>query len=297
MVYAALGVLCLVVLPISAQPSSQAQTQRDDAASDLSPRPTGWIGVVLPLEAIDVATQADGSLQTVFVRTGDEVAKGALLARIEAGDTLQRLRIAEAELQVAEAELESKQVQARRQANRFERRSTTANLWSEEELTSSEVDSKAAEADVRAAEAQVERARANIEQLRRLLEHLEIRAPFTGHVSIRYLDPGAIVGIGTPIIRLVSGAARLVRFAVPPGGIQQLELGASVQIFDTSGLRIGLALVRHISPEIDLASQRIFVEAILDESALEREPRGGLGVEVRTAQGTAPVAPTRGGQE
>ena len=260
--------------------------------STLAAKPVGlhsgpWIGVVLPLESVAVAPRVRGVLERVEVRAGDPVEKGALLATIEDHETRQQLRIAVAELSAAGAELEHEQVQVRRELSRFERRSTTAELWSEEELASSEVDLKAAEAQARAAEAEVERARATVDQLERRLEALEVRAPFAGRVSIRHLDPGAAVDPATAIIRLVSGSARLVRFAVPPDEIYRPVRGTVVAVFDADpgdGPALGMARVHHVAPEIDLASQRIFVEAILEEPTLLREPRGGLGVEVRPAE-------------
>ncbi len=274
-----------VTLAIFAKATASAQSaslsSNGERVSAPAARPvSGWIGVVLPLEAVDVGAQTGGTLEGVFVRTGDEISEGELLARIEAQDILQSLKIAEAKLRVAEAEMEHQQAKALRANSEFERRSTTADLWSEEELASSEIDARATEAEARAAAAEVEKANATIGQLRQSLEYLEIRAPFSGHVSIRYLDAGAVVDSGAPIVRVVSGAARLVRFAVPPEEIAHLEPGAEVEITGTHGALIGKASVRHISPEIDLASQRIFAEAILDGKNLARQPRGGLGVEV-----------------
>jgi len=261
--------------------SSPSTPVASSAAALVTPNALSWIGVVLPLEAVDVGARTGGNLEEVFVRAGDEVTEGTLLAKIEAQDILQNVKIAEAELHVAEAEMEHQQAKALRAASEFERRSTTADLWSEEELVSSELDARATEAEARAAAAEVEKAAAAIGQLQHSLGYLEIRAPFAGHVSIRYLDAGAVVNSGAPIARVVSGSARLVRFAVLPEEIPQLDLGAEVEVADTQGAVIGRAIVRHISPEIDLSSQRIFVEALLDASSLVREPRGGLGVEVR----------------
>ncbi len=289
-----LAIFATAPMPIWAQ--SGLSTPVDSGVpAPLTSRASGWIGVVLPLEAVDVGAQTGGSLEDVFVRAGDEVSEGTLLAQIEAHDILQNLKIAEAELHVAEAEMEHQQAKALRAKSEFERRSTTADLWSEEEVTSSGLDARATEAEARAAAAEVEKAAATIGQLQHSLEHLEIRAPFAGHVAIRYLDAGAFVNSGAPIVRVVSGAARLVRFAVLPLEISRLELGADLEVSDTQGVVIGRAVVRHISPEIDLASERIFVEAILDGASLVREPRGGLGVEVRP--GPSRPGPPRGQPE
>lgn len=250
-----------------------------------------WIGVVLPLEAIDVAAQVGGRIEEIRVRAGQEVAAGDLLVRLDERQLLQDRRIAEADLAMAEAELERAVARTRQEASRRDRRSTTPDLWSEEELSAAEVEARSAEADAEAARARVTRSRASVEQLGQVLDQTEIRAPFAGHVSIRYLDPGTFVTAGRALVRLVSSEALLVRFAVPPEEVERLRVGAEVLI-EESGDRptlraLGRARVRHISPEIDLASQRIFVEAILDPASLDRPTKGGLGVEVRLPAATA----------
>ncbi|MEM6797814.1 MAG: efflux RND transporter periplasmic adaptor subunit, partial [Acidobacteriota bacterium] len=249
------------------------------APADAAP----WIGVVLPLEAIDVAAETSGRLQAVEVRAGTEVEQGQVLARLDSKTAEGNHKIAVAELEMAEAELARSDARSRQESSRHARRSTTPELFSEEELSSTEVDARSAEADKRAAEARVESARANVEQLREGLDRMEVRAPFAGHISLRYLDPGEVVTSGESIVRLVSNQALLVRFAVPPGDLEGLALGQVVAVLSAEGNPIGEARVRRISPEIDLASQRIFAEAILDADSLRIETKGGFGVEVQPA--------------
>ncbi|MEM8960100.1 MAG: efflux RND transporter periplasmic adaptor subunit [Acidobacteriota bacterium] len=241
----------------------------------------GWIGVIVPVEAVDLAARTTGRIERIEVRAGDRVDTGALLVTLDTRNASQELRIAEADLDMAEAQLERAETRARQERSRLERRSDSPELWSEEELAALEVEAQAAEAEAGAERARVSRARATVEQLGQSLDELEIRAPFPGRVATRFLDPGAVVNAGTPIIRFVSSRASLVRFAVPPQELVALRLGDSVTVTESpSGATIGRATVRHIAPEIDLASQRVFVEALIEATTLTREPRGGLGVEV-----------------
>ncbi|MEO1368651.1 MAG: efflux RND transporter periplasmic adaptor subunit, partial [Acidobacteriota bacterium] len=263
-----------------ALPAPHAVLSAQDVGTAPGPETAPWIGVVLPLEAVDVAAQTAGRLEAISVRPGGTVGAGQVIARIDSSTAAADRRIALAELEMAEAELARSAVRSRQETNRHERRSSTADLWSEEEISATEVDARSAEAEEKAAEARVERARAAVEQLDRTLEQLEIRAPFSGRVSLRYLDPGAFVASGSAIVRLVSSEALLVRFAVPPGEVGALELDADVDV-TAAGQLLGRARIRRISPEIDLASQRIFAEAFLDPETLRTPPKGGLGVEVR----------------
>jgi hypothetical protein len=84
---------------------------------------------------------------------------------------------------------------------------------------------KAAEARVAAVVAQWRTKRA---QLERQLADTELRAPFSGTVAERYVDPGGMAGPGTPVVRLISSDALWVRFAVPPHDLQSLGVGTIV---------------------------------------------------------------------
>ena len=261
----------------------------DPATAQPRPRPAeapgkvlkkGWIGVVLPLEAVDVAAQTAGRLERVSVRVGQQVDADDPLAAVDPSTAQQAFLIAEAELRVAEAEMARTSARSRQEAARLERRSKAPNLWSEEELAAMGVEARAAEAEHKASAARVEKARATVEQLRQSLKELDIRAPFAGRVALRYLDAGAVVAPGVPIVRLVSQDALLVRFGVPPEELEHVHLGDTVRVTDVEARPIGTATVQRLSPEIDLASQRLFAEAVLDARSLETRPQGGLGVEV-----------------
>lgn len=270
--------LALTTLWIASSAMAQPSTRLVEAPGKMSRK--GWIGVVLPLEAVDVAAQTAGRLERVSVRVGQQVDAGDPLAAVDPSTAQQAFLIAEAELRVAEAELARAAARSHQEAARLERRSTTPSLWSEEELAAMGVEARTAEAEHKASAARVEKARATLEQLRQSLKELDIRAPFAGRVALRYLDPGAVVAPGVPIVRLVSEDALLVRFAVPPEELEHVHLGDTVRVTDVQARPIGTATVQRLSPEIDLAAQRLFAEAVLDTRSLQTKPHGGLGVEV-----------------
>ncbi|MEM9760920.1 MAG: efflux RND transporter periplasmic adaptor subunit [Pseudomonadota bacterium] len=277
--------LALTTLWIASSAMAQPSTRLEEAPETVLKK--GWIGVVLPLEAVDVAAQTAGRLERVSVRVGQQVDAGDPLAAVDPSTAQQAFLIAEAELRVAEAELARTSARSRQEAARLARRATTPNLWSEEELAAMDVEARAAEAEHAASAARVEKARATLEQLRQSLQELDIRAPFAGRVALRYLDPGAVVAPGAPIVRLVSQDALLVRFAVPPEELEHVHLGDTVRVTDVQARPIGTATVQRLSPEIDLAAQRLFAEAVLDARSLQTQPQGGLGVEVWPASNDA----------
>ncbi|HEV7515745.1 MAG TPA: HlyD family secretion protein, partial [Thermoanaerobaculia bacterium] len=102
-------------------------------------------------------------------------------------------------------------------------------------------------------------------QLQGRLSHAVLTSPIRGTVATRYLDPGAIVRSGTPIVRLISAGSYVVRFAVPPEQSTRLHLGERIGFHpesrgtETAGDWPGI--ISQIAPQVDTASQMVFAEA------------------------------------
>ena len=237
----------------------------------------GFLGVVVTREAVDVAAEASGRIESVAVRVGDRVSRGDVLVRLDTRELQQDLGMARASLTAARAEVSRIQSQVQEAETRYRRRSELPDIFSKEELEAAKMEMDTAAATLEAAEARVAEQETQVEQLRNRLGRAEIRAPFGGTVSLRYLDPGATVLAGSPVMRLLSTEELLVRFAVPPERVESLELGDRVEVAIEDAAVRSPATILHISPEIDGPSRMVFVEASLDapEDALGRI-RSGL---------------------
>lgn len=237
----------------------------------------GFLGVVVTREAVDVAAETSGRIESVAVRVGDVVSRGDVLARLDTRELQQNLGMARASLTAAHAEVTRIRSQVQEAETRYRRRSDLPDIFSREELEEAKMEMETAAATLEAADARVAEQEAQVEQLRDRLQRAEIRAPFEGTVSLRYLDPGATVQTGSPVVRLLSTEELLVRFAVPPEAVESLELGDTVEVAIEDAEVRSPATVLHISPEIDGPSRMVFVEARLDapENTLGRI-RSGL---------------------
>lgn len=278
------------------EPSAPAPSPPSDpatpVASDPSPESTpssepaneGWVGVVVAREAVDVATEVPGRIESVAVRPGDRVEPGNLLARLDTSQLSQDLAMAEASLEAVQAEARRTRSQLQEATTRHERRAAVPDTFSREELAATELEKETAEAAAAAAEAREREQAARVRQLRESLAKTDVRAPFEGTVALRYLDPGATVVPGTPLVRLITSDELLVRFAAPPEDAARLEAGDPVEIvLETSETRV-TGRVAQVAPEIDSASQMIFVEARLDEATRNGPVRSGLVARVFPSQ-------------
>lgn len=262
--------------PETASPAVSEPAVLTESAPTEAAEPEGWIGVVVAREAVDVAAEVPGRVDSVAVRPGDRVSPGDLLARLDTSQLAQDLAMAEASLEAVRAEVRRTKSELQESTTRHERRAAVPDTFSREELAATELEKETAEASAAAAEAREREQSARVRQLRESLSKTDVRAPFESTVALRYLDPGSTVVSGTPIVRLITSEELLVRFAVPPEATSDLALGDPVEIvLERSGTRV-TGRVAQVAPEIDSASQMIFLEARLDEENPGGAARAGL---------------------
>ena len=88
--------------------------------------------------------------------------------------------------------------------------------WSpREELATAAVQVERARTNLEVAQARVAEQLARVKQTKELLANTVITATFEGTVAARYLDPGALVHPGSPVINLMRSEDLWVRFAAP----------------------------------------------------------------------------------
>jgi RND family efflux transporter MFP subunit len=172
--------------------------------------------VALPgsIEAFEQATlyaKAAGYLKWIKVDIGDRVQKGEVLAEIDVPEMGKEYDAAEAEVQRAKATLANAQADLVRAKAEVELKKITyerlKSIRDQEPdvLPQQDVDEAQAQFDVaramvsvaeskiKVAESEVARAEAARARLATLMEYAQIRAPFTGVVTKRFVDPGALI--------------------------------------------------------------------------------------------------------
>ncbi|RMH21670.1 MAG: efflux RND transporter periplasmic adaptor subunit, partial [Acidobacteria bacterium] len=252
--------------------------------------PECFLGVVVTGEAVDVAAQGEGLLEEVLVEVGDRVERGQPLARLDAENLRHQLAIERANLSTADAGRRRMALELERAEMEYQRRLGLEDIFSSAETDAARFDRDAARLQLEAAEADYARAAARIEQLTAALERSVVRAPFAGRVALRYLDAGATVASGRPILRLIGGGTQLTRFAVSPAQAGALRPGLPVRV-EVETPRLSLeGVIDNVAPEIDAASQMVFVEARLPEPAAGAPPiNSGAVARVSTLRDGAPL--------
>lgn len=294
-------ILALALLPATAcgRPDPAAAPQASKPPATLpAPRTTplasppvsrqGWIGVVVARQTVDVTADSQGRLQAMHVSIGDRLRRGDLIATLDTSLAAQDLEMARSNQRAADADERRAADEFAEAKARNDRRQSNPDFFSKEDLAEAALRAKTAAAALEVARSRTAEQRTRVRQLETSLSRNQIRAPFDGQVAERFADQGAIVGPGTPLVRLISAGDLLVRAAVPPEEARKLSVGTPVvSTVRTLGLKIPGAIQR-IAPEVDAASQMVLVEVHLAPTP-EMAARLQTGLVVDVTPRTAPA--------
>lgn len=170
------------------------------------------------IEAFQQSTsysRVSGYLSRIAVDIGDRVSEGQLLAKIdvpelvdEYGELEAKLAANRAQRQGAEAELESARAESSLQGVTFRRVESVRNqepeVMSQQAVDEARAKHEAARAAVRVADSKIEQidkeheaVEASLKRLQTLIDFADVRAPFAGVVTERFVDPGLLLQTGT----------------------------------------------------------------------------------------------------
>lgn len=235
------------------------------AEPEPTPEPAGFVGVAIAREAVNLGAGVPGTLVAAHARLGEEVEAGALLALVEVPTLPAEIEAASAAVRAGEAEWSEQRVvlaHARRQLA-HERELTDAGARARSDREQAEFTLARAEAAERRAFAQIAERRAELERLQRQREAGRVLAPFRGVVAGWFHPEGAVLDSGVRAVRLVAVDRLWVRFAVPVDALAQALPGATVDVTPVPAAAPLRGVIRHVAPELDLASQMMLVEAEL----------------------------------
>ncbi|MGI9951446.1 efflux RND transporter periplasmic adaptor subunit [Moorellaceae bacterium AZ2] len=248
-------------------------------------------GIIQGAEEINVVALATGRIAAVYVRVGDRVRKGDLIAELENGDIRARLDQARAALEQAQAaqeQLGAAREQAEANLRQVEANAATAeaNLermkalfeagaisqqqleqaqtaWevSQAQVEAARAGLKSVEAQLAASKAQAAGAEAGVRQAEVALDNTYVRAPRDGIVSARLLDPGEIAQ--GPIVVLVADEKLEVGFQVTEQDIVYLKQGQEVRVqVAAAGVEVK-GTITSVSPAADQRTRTYAVKAAL----------------------------------
>jgi RND family efflux transporter MFP subunit len=211
-------------------------------------------GEFKPFQDIDVHAKVAGYIKAIYVDVGDHVKTGQTLAVLEIPELTAQLAGADAavrrskeEIRRAESDLaraQSAHTAAHSAYARLKQAAESrAGLVAQQEIDDSQAKDLEFEAQVSsssaalsAAQQQLQMAEANQQQYAALSDYSRIVAPFSGVVTARYADTGALIAAGTssstqsvPVVRLAEISKLRLVLPIPESVAAQIHLGDPVK--------------------------------------------------------------------
>jgi len=208
-----------------------------------------------PFQEVDVHAKVAGYIHKIYVDVGDRVKTGQVLAVLEVPELNAQVQGADAACERAKNAIrrakgdlqraESLHAATHLDYDRLKQASATRpGLIAQQELDDAMAKDKEGEAQISAdeaalseAESQLAEAVAQQKQYSAMSDYTEIRAPFTGVVTKRYVDTGALVQAGTnsntqalPVVSVAQTDLFRLTLPVPESAVPSVRLGSTVTV-------------------------------------------------------------------
>jgi RND family efflux transporter MFP subunit len=208
-----------------------------------------------PFQMIDVHAKVAGYLKTIYFDVGDRVKEGQTLALLEIPELAEEITRAKANSNRSDSEVQRQReelVRAERAHDAthliFTRLQGVAkarpNLIAQQEIDDSMAKDQVAEATVSAAKAALAESlqgvavsQADVAKTETMNSYAKITAPFTGVITRRYADTGAMIPAGTSstsngmaLVQLSQNSLLRLVLPVPEADVPKVHLGQTVRV-------------------------------------------------------------------
>ena len=202
-------------------------------------------GDLHPIETVEVRARIEGDVTGVYVREGQRVTQGQLMARFEASEQESGLRSAEADRVAAESELATAKWNLEQTAELFKAGAV------------SERDYKSAQQSVVSTQARLAAAQARVRATGSLMRDTRVLAPTAGIVSRRLVESGEHVARGASLFTVVRSEVLELAADVPARQANAVRVGQTVHL-QTDGRSFDGKVAR-VSPTVDPTTRAVKV--------------------------------------
>lgn len=206
--------------------NSQAVIQAEKVKQSAFVETVPFVGSFAPNREVSISSETSGKVIAVYIKEGSSVSTGSVIARLD-DDVLQaQLRSAKANYELASSTLK-----------RYEAASSG--------VTQLQLDNARAEKLTN---------QAQIDQLTKQISYCVIRAPFSGTISQKSVELGAIISMGTPLATLIEINNLKLEISVPERHLSKFK--------DNMELKVK----SDVYPETVFSGKVSFIGSQVDES-------------------------------
>lgn len=224
-------------------------------------------GTLHPNLSVKVSPQVQGRVLEVLVQVGDSVEKGQVLAKLDARLYENALKKCQTYAALAKASHEQAELEFKRYRHLWEKQgenpaiSRKAFEDSEFMLTQKKLAYEQTQHDLEMAEIQ--------------LAEASVRAPFSGIVTARFLDPGETIMPSTPIIEIMDISTLRFEFSLPQNLVKKVHPGTPIRSNEEF-----VGTVEKVFPIIDPFTRSFTCRVILDNTSKSLKPGAFLSAQL-----------------
>ncbi len=261
-------VLLLLALLIQACGSKDTdQTQGKQAIKAMSevislmnvPQKVQFTGTVASVNQSTLSTRIMGQISKVYVLEGDVVSKGQLLLSIRSKDIQAKQKQVEANIIQAKAAFKHAEDNYKRIQSLFDSKSATQK----------ELDDIIVHFEM--TKAQLEVAQKAKEEVTEMLTYANIRAPYAGVITQKFVDNGDMANPGMPLMAIEAPGLFEVNARIPESEISRVEKGDKVEVRIDACEEIITGTISRISPSSRFSGSQFDASINLQPSEQQKE--------------------------
>jgi RND family efflux transporter MFP subunit len=235
-----------------AKPERRVQVQRVAFENENATR--DFVGLVRARYETDLGFRVAGKIVSRVANVGDRVRAGDVVARLDPQDLKLQVESAEAEFAAATSSLH----QAASDLERYTTLKTRG--WA----SIADFDRKKATKDE--AEGRLERAKRSLDLAHNQLDYSDLKADADGVITATLAEPGQVVAIGQPVVRLAHRGEKEAVVALPETWLSEARSSkATVQLWSEPGRKFA-ARLRELSPQADAKTRTYAARFTIENS-------------------------------
>ncbi len=211
-------------------------------------------GKIEAVQSANISTRMMGFVNNIHVNVGDKVSKGQLLLSINSTDISAQKAQVEASITEATAAFKN----AEKDYNRF-----TA-LFKENSASQKEMDDISANYEM--SKARLEAANQMRNQVNAQLSYSNIKAPFSGIITGKFINKGDMANPGMPLISIETPGKYQIISMVPESEITSIKNGANVSVTVKSTNQLVTGKVTEVSSSAKNTGGQYLVKVVLNKT-------------------------------
>lgn len=233
-------------------------------------------GQVEAAQTANISTRIMGRITNIYVKMGDHVSKGQLLATISDED----IKAKRAQTSAMIAEAESAHATAQKDYDRF------SNLFKQQSATAKELENVTLQYN--SARARLEAAKQMRNEVNAMLAYSSLTAPFAGVVTQKLAEEGNIANPGMPVLTIEQNGILQVSASIAESDISKIHMADAVDMTTRSSGQKFRGNIIQINPSSQFTGGQYIIKISIPES-MKKELYSGMfvGVSIPIKDNTA----------